>query len=306
MEAPPGTSLANIHSGSAVSPDGQHIVLSAGADRGASPDGPPASLWLRRLGSAETRMLPGTEGGTAPVWSPGWPLDRVHGGAGTEAARSRRRPSRHARRCAPCRSEPAGRVEPRRRHRVRLSVRARSGVGLGRRGDIDKKGRSRDQGNRVWRAAIPSRWESLPVLRRERGPEGSGRLRQFARRPVAANADPEHPGKAVYVPPRGSRPGYLLWVENQTLQARPFDADSLLDGGARSPSPKESRSRATTPVRAAFWVSDAGLLLYAPALRVDARCRSPGSAGRSAARRRCAGRPIQRHRHLTRPASAPR
>ena len=29
MEAPPGTSFANISSGSAVSPDGQHIVFSA-------------------------------------------------------------------------------------------------------------------------------------------------------------------------------------------------------------------------------------------------------------------------------------
>ena len=64
MEAPPGTSLANIHSGSAVSPDGRHIVFSAGASGG------PASLWLRRLGSIDAQLLAGTEGASAPVWSP--------------------------------------------------------------------------------------------------------------------------------------------------------------------------------------------------------------------------------------------
>jgi eukaryotic-like serine/threonine-protein kinase len=64
VDAPPGTTLANVHSGSAVSPDGSAIVFSAGAP-GAVP-----SLWLRQLRAIGARQLTGTEGATAPVWSP--------------------------------------------------------------------------------------------------------------------------------------------------------------------------------------------------------------------------------------------
>jgi dipeptidyl aminopeptidase/acylaminoacyl peptidase len=64
IEPPTGTSFANLHSSVAVSPDGQHLVFSAGAT------GSPPTLWLRRLGSVEARALAGTEGATAPVWSP--------------------------------------------------------------------------------------------------------------------------------------------------------------------------------------------------------------------------------------------
>jgi hypothetical protein len=34
--------------------------------------------------------------------------------------------------------------------------------------------------------------------------------------------------KAVYVPPRGAYPGYLLWMQEQTLVAQRFDSDKLL------------------------------------------------------------------------------
>ena len=64
VDAPPGTALTNVHSGSAVSPDGESFVFSAGAP------GAPSSLWLRRLGGSTAQRLAGTEGATAPVWSP--------------------------------------------------------------------------------------------------------------------------------------------------------------------------------------------------------------------------------------------
>ncbi len=44
-----------------VSPDGRRMILST-----ASPGG----LWLRDLGSVDWRLLPGTEGGESPFWSP--------------------------------------------------------------------------------------------------------------------------------------------------------------------------------------------------------------------------------------------
>ena len=71
--------------------------------------------------------------------------------------------------------------------------------------------------------------------------------------------------KAVHVAPRNHRPGYLLWMEGQTLRARPFDADSLQWKGDPI---SLAEGVATTPRRAAFWISGNGLLLYArgPAL----------------------------------------
>jgi eukaryotic-like serine/threonine-protein kinase len=51
-----------------VSPDGKFIVFSA-LPSGAQ-DGGNSALWIRRLDSAEAKILPGTEGGILPFWSP--------------------------------------------------------------------------------------------------------------------------------------------------------------------------------------------------------------------------------------------
>jgi serine/threonine protein kinase len=47
----------------AISPDGRHIVFTATANG-------KTQLWLRALDSATTQLLAGTEGATAPFWSP--------------------------------------------------------------------------------------------------------------------------------------------------------------------------------------------------------------------------------------------
>jgi hypothetical protein len=73
------------------------------------------------------------------------------------------------------------------------------------------------------------------------------------------------PFKATYVPPRNGRPGYILWLANQTLQARAFDAASgqwtgdpvaIADGIAVTDSSLSSV--------AAYWASDSGMLVYSP------------------------------------------
>ena len=46
------------------SPDGGRFVIVGANDKGTR------SLWIRALESSETRMLPGTEGAQAPIWSP--------------------------------------------------------------------------------------------------------------------------------------------------------------------------------------------------------------------------------------------
>ena len=273
MEAPPGATLANIHSGNAVSPDGQHIVLSASLPSSAPPplSGPPASLWLRRLGSAETRMLPGTEGGTAPVWSPDGRsiafmaerklkrLDLAGGPPVTLADVPRADPN-----------------QPGAWNRDGVIVFGCS-CGLDR---VSASGGEVTSIRKVDPALKESAYAAPQFL-----PDGNRFLYFVASSDpkvqgvyASSLADPSQrtlilntPAKAVYVRPRASRPGYLLWIEKQTLQARPFDADSLRFQGDPISVAEGVALQGTTSVRAAFWVSDAGLLLYAPGLWVDSK-----------------------------------
>ncbi len=68
--------------------------------------------------------------------------------------------------------------------------------------------------------------------------------------------------KAVYVPPKGAAPGYLLWMQEENLVAQRFNVDTLeREGDPVSVAEGISRN-ATSPIRAAFWASDAGLLAY--------------------------------------------
>jgi dipeptidyl aminopeptidase/acylaminoacyl peptidase len=68
--------------------------------------------------------------------------------------------------------------------------------------------------------------------------------------------------KAVYVPPRAPYPGYLLWMQDQTLLAQRFDADALKLEGDPVSVAEEVGLNPGSPMRAAFWASDAGLLTY--------------------------------------------
>jgi eukaryotic-like serine/threonine-protein kinase len=52
----------------AISPDGQIIVVSALAVNAQA--GLDSALWLRRVDSPDVKLLPGTDGATAPFWSP--------------------------------------------------------------------------------------------------------------------------------------------------------------------------------------------------------------------------------------------
>jgi eukaryotic-like serine/threonine-protein kinase len=68
--------------------------------------------------------------------------------------------------------------------------------------------------------------------------------------------------KAVYVPPGGGAPGYLLWMEEQTLVAQRFDPASMRRDGNPVSVAEEVRLNPNGSERAAFWASDAGLLVY--------------------------------------------
>ena len=73
--------------------------------------------------------------------------------------------------------------------------------------------------------------------------------------------------KAVYVPPRATRPAYLLWMRDQTLLAQRIDEDSLHLQGDPS-AVAEDVSVNIYNSRPAFSVSDGGLLSTSPARRL--------------------------------------
>lgn len=68
--------------------------------------------------------------------------------------------------------------------------------------------------------------------------------------------------KAVYIPPKGPSPGYLLWMQENNLVAQRFNVDKLeREGDPVSVAETVSRN-AANPIRAAYWASDAGSLVY--------------------------------------------
>src|SRR5207245_803413 len=66
-------------------------------------------------------------------------------------------------------------------------------------------------------------------------------------------------GKALYAPPVAGYPGSLLWLREQTLLAQRFDAGNLRLQGDPAPLAEDVAQFAN---RAAFWASEAGLLVY--------------------------------------------
>ena len=263
IEPPAGTVFANIQSGSAVSPDGQHIVFSAGTA------GKPASLWLRRLATMNAEMLAGTQGATSPVWSPDGKsiafmaerklkrLDLSGGPAVTLADVPNADPNQPGAwskdgvilfGCA-CGLE---------------SVKA-SGGPVTRLRSVDKKIQEVAYGAPQF---LPDGDRFLyTVFATDPKLQGvyASSLRDPSQRTLIVNTR----AKGVYVAPRQARPGYLLWLEKQTLQARPFDGESLQWQGDPISLAEPVAMTGGEAARGAFWASDAGLLLYSIGAIVD-------------------------------------
>ena len=267
VEAPPGTSLANLHTGSAVSPDGQHFVLSAMPTGGG-----PASLWLRRLGSTEAQRLPGTEGGTAPVWSP-------DGQSIAFMAERKLKRIDLAGNAPVVTLADVPRADPNNPGAWNRAGDILFGCSCG----LDRVSASGGAVTTL-RKVDPAIKETgygapqfLPdgnrfiyfVASSDRKIQGvyASSLRDPSQRTLILNTA----AKAVYVSPRRGGAGYLLWMENQTLQARPVDPEGLQWRGEPVSLAEGVAVSGTTTVRAAFWASDAGLLVYARGAPVDAK-----------------------------------
>ena len=259
LDPPPETSFTNIYGAYAPSPDGRHVVFAAARA------GMPQSLWLRSLDSMTARPLPGTETGNSPTWSPDsrslafvatgeGKLKRIDitGGAPFTLADVAR----------------PGEVLP-------VGTWNRDGVILF--GGVTGLQRvSATGGGAVLLTKVnPEAGESghgypqfLPDGNRflyfvaSSDPNVQGVYASSLENPNAREQILRTPAKAVYVPARAPYPGYLLWMQEQTLLAQRFDADTLKREGDPVPVAEEIALNPNFPSRASFWASEAGSLIY--------------------------------------------
>ena len=261
MEAPPDTTFVDPYGGYAPSPDGQSVVFSAATGKGGY------SLWLRPLDSLNARPLAGTEGGNFPTWSPDsrslvfyadGKLKRVEINGGAPLVLSD--------------ADAGSQVTPTGTWNRGGVILFGSSAGL-------KRVYASGGGTVLLTKVDPGRKENghgypqfLPdgdrflyfIASEDSNVQGvyASSLRDPGSRRLILRTD----AKAVYIPPGpkgdGPYPGYLLWMQDQMLLAQRFDAGSLrLEGDPVSVA--EGIGRLTgAPIRAAFWASDAGTLIY--------------------------------------------
>ncbi|HSW50300.1 MAG TPA: hypothetical protein VLH09_09010, partial [Bryobacteraceae bacterium] len=246
------TQFAYPYAATAVSPDGRYLVFAAGSAAGTP------SLWLRPLDSLVSRPLQGTERGNLPFWSPDSKSIAFFANGKLK------------------RSEVVGGAT-----QVLCDVQILGGGTWSRDGVIlfrSPEGLSRVPAS----GGVPQQVTQRNEARKESGhfmpqflPDGN-RFLYFIRsadsntqgiyagsldrpgerlRLLAAN----HP--AYYVPPRAGRPGFLLWLREQTLLAQGFDLARLRLEGDPTPLTEDILA-SSGGAAAAFWTSDAGLLVY--------------------------------------------
>jgi serine/threonine protein kinase len=256
LDPSPDTSFINPFGALAVSPNGRYLVYGAGGKGG-------SSLWLRPLDSLAARPLTGTENGNFPTWSPDSEslafyvdgrLKRIDINGGTPITLS----------------DAAGNdaVTPTGTWNRESVIVFGSSAGLRR---VSASG----GGTTLLTKTDPARKETghgypqfLPdgdrflyfVASDDSSIQGvyASSLRSPGQRRLILRTD----AKAVYVPPRASYPGYLLWMQDQTLLAQRFDISSLQVQGDPVSVAEAIGRLPPVPVRAAFWASDAGTLIY--------------------------------------------
>jgi len=253
INAPPDTTYTEMYGGYAVSPDGRYVVVAA---RGKLA----RSLWLRPLDSLTARQLAGTEDGNYPTWSPdsrslaffaGGKIKRIEitGGAPLTLGET-----------ADSQVPPVGAWN-------------RDGVILF--GSVSGLQRVSASGGGVTAVTKVTATESghgypefLPDGNRflyfvaSSDQKVQGVFASSLRHPEQRKQIVRTSAKAVYVPPRGAHPGYLLWLQGQTLVAQRFNADSLELTGDPVSVAEEIGRNPTNEIRAAFWASEAGVLTY--------------------------------------------
>jgi eukaryotic-like serine/threonine-protein kinase len=261
VDSPPDTTFRNPYAGIAISPDGRFLVYDA-AGGSVTP-----TLWLRPLDSLVARSLPATDGANFPFWSPdsksiaffaagklkrvdiagGAPLvlcdAPIPGNGSVGGAWSRDGVILFGASDGLHRVSASGGV-PMLLTRVDAAGQE-SGHGYPQFLPDGKRflyfvegGNSNTQG--IYAGSLDRPQNRMQILRTS--------------------------AKALYAPPVAGHPGYLLWLREQTLLAQRFDAGNLRLEGDPAPLAEDV---ALGGNRAAFWTSDAGLLVYRTGLNAN-------------------------------------
>ncbi len=187
------------------------------------------SLWLRPLESVSARQLPGTEGGNFPTWSPDsrslvffveGKLKRIEIAGGAPLTLG---------------DATNDSVTPTGTWNRDGVILFGSAKGLRR---VSASGGGATLLTQVAATEIGHGYpQFLPDGQRflyfvaSSNPELQGVYASSLANPTERQLIVRTAAKAVYVPPRGTHQGYLLWMQEETLLAQRFDADSLARDG---------------------------------------------------------------------------
>ncbi len=261
IDAVSGSSFANINSASSVSPDGRFVVFSRLDSSKKTP-----LLWLRPIDSINAHALPGTDGGHSQFWSTDsrsiaffadGKLKRItlEGGLPVTLCDARN-------------PGPSGGTW---NQRAVILFAGSDGIyRVSALGGVPARTTQTDAAKHETAHGFP---QFLPDGRRflyfiqSPDPGVQGVYAAALDEPQGRSRILSTDHKALYSPPLGNHPGYLLWLREQTLLAQPFDAAKLTLAGEPIPlAANISKSSTTTnvlaPSLAAFWLSDSGLLAY--------------------------------------------
>jgi serine/threonine protein kinase len=261
VSPPPGALFNAPYASTAISPDGRYIVFSAGEQAN-------LGLWLRPLDSLAARLLQGTQGGNHPFWSPdsksvgfyqGGKLVRsdIVGGAPQVLCDA---------------NESVGAAGTWSRDGTILFASTSGLMQVSSSGGVPKPATEPDASRKELVHGFP---QFLPDGKRflylilGSDPNLNGIYAGSLESPVQRVRILNTTQKAYYAAPRGSQPGYLLWMREQTLLAQPFDAGKLKLAGDAVPVADSVMTLTGTP-RTAFWMSDAGILAYRTGSRTAA------------------------------------
>jgi eukaryotic-like serine/threonine-protein kinase len=253
--APPETAFTNTFAATAVSPDGRYLVF--GARRGSATP----SLWLRPLDSLAAHPLPGTEGANFPFWSP----DSKSIAFFADGKLKRVEPAGGAPLVLCDAGEPAGSSVGGTWNRDGIILFGgtdglrRVPASGGQPVPLTKTDASRQEAGHGYPQFLPDGKRFLYFIQ-SGNPNTQGVYAGSLDRPQERVQVIRTDAKAIYTQPVAGRSGYLLWLREQTLLAQRFDPGKLLLEG--DPAPVAEEIAVNAPQRAAFWMSDAGLLVY--------------------------------------------
>jgi Tol biopolymer transport system component len=260
LDAPPGATFQAPFFGSAISPDGRLLAFSALKKGAAAP-----TMWLRRMDSLDARELSGTDNANGFFWSPD---SRSVGFIAEDKLKHIDAASGAVQTICDAPAFEGGSWNS---EGVILFSSARGGLRRvpaaggtpvpvttlrGREGDHRYPWFLPDSRSFLYTAtggadpATGQRYTAGVFLASLDKPDQTVRL---------LDSD----SKAVYAPPRNGLPGYLLWLRDQSLMAQRLDAKSRrLEGDAVPVATSIATPFSSSGRRAAYWISDQGVLVY--------------------------------------------